>query len=469
MDSSSAPRALVLNLPTLPANLGSDAQASGVLTVAQLNRMVAGLLEQAVPMVRVRGEISNFTRAGSGHWYFSIKDPLAQARAVMFRGRAQYVDFAPREGARVEIAAQVSLYQARGEFQLIVESMRKVGTGDLYQQFLLLKAKLQREGLFEAERKRAIPRQPRAIAVVTSAVGAALHDVLTTLRRRSPSTPVYVFPSLVQGAQAADNIRAAIVKANQHDRCDVLLLVRGGGSIEDLWAFNDESLARAIVESRLPVVCGVGHETDFTIADFVADLRAATPTAAAAAASPDRHELALALQQSARRLAQGWSKQLARHEQRLDYCARLLRPPSAQWRERQLHLNSLLERLSASHRAGLLRCEHRFERLRGGVTAPELTARLAHCQDSAARLRLAWRRRQQTIEQAITVAGARLDSASPGRTLARGYAIVRRADGRLLRSSADVAPASVIEVVLAHGRLAAVVERTMPPNPNEPI
>ena len=420
-------------------------------------------------MVRVRGEISNFTRAASGHWYFSIKDSAAQVRAVMFRGRAQYVDFAPKEGASVEIRAQVSLYEARGDFQLIVESMRQSGAGNLYQQFLLLKDKLQREGLFEPQRKRSIPPQPRAIAVVTSAAGAALHDVLSTLRRRSPATPVFVYPTLVQGAEAAASVRSAIAKANVNEQCDVLLLVRGGGSIEDLWAFNDEQLARAIVHSRLPVICGVGHETDFTIADFVADLRAATPTAAAVAATGDRREQVLAMAQMVRRLTQAWSKNLQRHEQRLDYSARSLRPPSAQWRERQLHLHGLLDRLAAAATAALLRDQHRLERLCDALVAPDLALHISHCEDSAVRLRLALRRRLEANEQALIATGARLDSASPRATLARGYSIVRGADGALIRSSADVPLGSTIEVVLAQGRLAAMVERRVLPEANDGI
>ena len=258
----------------VPADVAQRLAARETLSVSQLNRAVAALLERGLPPLGVVGEISNFTRAASGHWYFTLKDAGAQVRAVMFRGRAQGVGFVPREGDRVEVRALAGLYAARGDFQLTVEAMRRAGAGDLYQRFLQTKERLQREGLFEAERKRALPALPRAVGVVTSPQAAALRDVLTTLRRRAPQVPVILYPSAVQGADAPAGLLAALVAAGARGECDVLLLVRGGGSIEDLWAFNDEALARAIAASPVPVVSGVGHETDFTIADFVADARA---------------------------------------------------------------------------------------------------------------------------------------------------------------------------------------------------
>ncbi|HYF60939.1 MAG TPA: exodeoxyribonuclease VII large subunit, partial [Burkholderiaceae bacterium] len=268
------------------------APAREIVTVGQLNRAVAGLLERSFPLLWVAGEISNLTRAASGHWYFSLKDAQASVRTVMFRGRNQYVDFAPANGDRVEVRAQVGLYEARGEFQLNVETMRRAGAGDLFQQFLRLKARLQEEGLFDESRKRVPPDSPRVVGVVTSPQAAALRDVLTTLARRAPQVPVILYPASVQGVQAPAELVRALQAAARRAECDVLLLVRGGGAIEDLWAFNDEALARAVAASPIPVICGVGHETDFTIADFVADLRAPTPSAAAELCVPDLRELA---------------------------------------------------------------------------------------------------------------------------------------------------------------------------------
>ena len=262
------------------------------LTVSQLNRRVADLIESHCPPLWVVGEVSNFTRAASGHWYFSLKDVGAQVRCVMFRHRAQGVGFVPREGDRVELRGLPGLYQPRGDFQLGVEQMRRAGAGDLYQQFLRIRDRLRGEGLLEAERKRPLPTHPRCVGVITSTQAAALRDVLATLRSRAPHVAVVVYPSAVQGADAPEGLLAALGVAALRRDCDVLLLVRGGGSIEDLWAFNDESLARAIAASPIPVVSGVGHESDVTIADFVADLRAPTPTAAAAGGRPSAQRLA---------------------------------------------------------------------------------------------------------------------------------------------------------------------------------
>ncbi|MGA0844823.1 MAG: exodeoxyribonuclease VII large subunit, partial [Arenicellales bacterium] len=252
-----------------------------VMTVSQLNQTVGRLLERSFPLTWVAGELSNVTRAASGHWYFTLKDAGAQVRAVMFRGRAQYVDFSPREGDKVEVRATVGLYAARGDFQLNVENMRRAGVGNLYEAFLRLKSKLAAEGLFDQERKRALPVFPRTIGVVTSPQAAALRDILTALRRRVPHIQIVLYPTAVQGDGSAEKIAAAIQAASDRSECDLLLVCRGGGSLEDLWSFNDERVARAIFYCAVPVISGVGHETDVTIADFVADLRAPTPTAAA--------------------------------------------------------------------------------------------------------------------------------------------------------------------------------------------
>jgi len=262
-----------------------------VVTVSELNRYAKQLLEKNIPLMWIAGEISNLTRATSGHWYFTLKDDSAQVRCAMFRHKNQYLDWRPENGMQVEVRALVTLYEQRGEFQLSVENLRRSGLGALYEAFEKLKARLSAEGLFDDARKKPLPLFPRQIGVITSPAAAALRDVLTTLRRRMPGIPVVLYPTPVQGEGAGAKVADALRSAALRSECDVLILCRGGGSIEDLWAFNEESVARAVADSPIPVVCGVGHETDFTIADFVADRRAPTPTAAAEMASPDRLEL----------------------------------------------------------------------------------------------------------------------------------------------------------------------------------
>src|SRR5512135_257452 len=276
----------ILHAMDFPDDLPGSAPDLPVLTVSELNHMARRALESALPLLWVEGEVSNFTRAASGHWYFSLKDANAQVRCVMFRGRNQFADFTPANGDHVEIRALPSLYEARGEFQLGAEAIRRAGAGRLYEAFLKLKAKLEGEGLFDPAKKRALPGFPRRLGIVTSPQAAALHDVLTALARRMPGLPVILYPTPVQGAGAGAQIAGAIRTAGARAECEVLLVCRGGGSLEDLWAFNDEAVARAIAASPMPVVSGVGHETDFTLADFAADLRAPTPTAAAELATP---------------------------------------------------------------------------------------------------------------------------------------------------------------------------------------
>src|SRR5882672_3183529 len=264
---------------------------SAVLSVSQLLRSARDVLERRFPLQWISGEVSNLRPAASGHLYFTLKDETAQVDCVMFKGRAAHLDWDLADGQRVEARALVTLYEPRGRFQLNVEAMRRAGLGPLYERFLKLKDKLEKEGLFNADAKRPIPEHPKQIGVVTSLAAAALRDVLTTLRRRNPSIPVVIYPAPVQGEGAAAKLVQALAAANRRAECDVLLLVRGGGSIEDLWQFNEEALARAIRASAIPVVVGVGHETDFTIADFAADERCPTPTAAAERVSPSREQL----------------------------------------------------------------------------------------------------------------------------------------------------------------------------------
>jgi exodeoxyribonuclease VII large subunit len=434
-----------------------------ILTISQLNRAIASLLEQSVPALWVVGEISNFTRAASGHWYFTLKDAAAQVRAVMFRGRAQAVGFVPREGDQVEVRALATLYQARGDFQLGVELMRRAGAGDLYQRFVQLKEKLRAEGLLDESRKRALPALPRRIGVVTSLRAAALRDVLTTLARRAPQIPVVVYPSPVQGADAPAALVAALGVAARRAECDVLLLVRGGGSIEDLWAFNDEALARAVASSPIPVVCGVGHETDFSIADFVADLRAATPTAAAQAAVPDRRELAERALELARRLDRAQVRATQSREQRLDTAARLLRSPSSYWRQQSQALAAIGTRLRVAARTSLLAPRQRLARACAGLRRPDVDAARRDLAALRDRLQRAGAVVRQTREARLDALAHKLELVSPLAVLQRGYAIVRTAQGAVVRAATGVDDGERLGVQLAEGTLDVEVLARHPP------
>jgi len=445
--------------PGFPGSHGSNPQsAREILTVSQLNRSVADVLQAGFTPVWVTGEISNLSRPPSGHWYFTMKDATASVRAVMFRGAARSVRFDPREGDRIEVLARIGLYEARGDFQLGVEQMRPAGAGDLYQRFLRLKATLQAEGLFDAARKRPLPPSPRTIGIVSSARASALRDVLTTLVRRAPQLSVIVYPAAVQGAGAAAELVRALAAANRRDECEVILLVRGGGSMEDLDAFNDERLARAIAASRLPVVSGVGHETDFTISDFVADARAPTPTAAAVLVSREREESVQHLRRVGERLQRAMRAASERREQRLDLAARLLRSPSQQLRERLNRLARAAAQLTQGMRQTLQRREGRLVLATRSVRAPQLTlptGRLAGLQEALIR---AQRRRLDEAGRDIEHRGAALASVNPKAVLERGYAIVRNRNGAVVRSPQQVAAAELLQVELAGGAIPVRVE-----------
>lgn len=440
---------------------GSDRE---ILTVSELNRAVARLMERSIPALRVRGEISNFTRAASGHWYFTLKDSGAQVRAVMFRSRAQAVGFDPREGERVEVRAFATLYQPRGDFQLGVESMRRVGQGDLFQQFLQLKEKLRAEGLLDEERKRRLPRLPACVGVVTSPQAAALRDVLATLARRAPGIPVIVYPTPVQGAEAPAGIVAALDAASRRGECDVLLLVRGGGSIEDLWSFNDERVARAIVRAGIPVVSGVGHETDFTIADFVADARAATPTAAASLAVPDRAELAERIGNRSARISDLMARALREREQRLDTASRLLRSPTGYLRSRGDALGGLARRLVSAAHAGLHAPSVRLDRARTALRMPDTLASARALGALSERLARGASVLLARVDDRVSALSQQLELVSPAAVLERGYAIVRRADGTVVRGSEEVREGERVNVRLHRGGIIASVEKLQAPD-----
>ncbi|MFA9217909.1 MAG: exodeoxyribonuclease VII large subunit [Sphingomonadaceae bacterium] len=336
-----------------------------VMTVTALNQAVARLLERSFPLTWIAGEVSNFTRASSGHWYFTLKDDAAQGRAVMFRGRAQFAGFTQREGDKVEVRALVTLYGARGDYQINVEAIRRAGVGSLFEAFLRLKEKLSAAGLFDPERKRALPMFARCIGIVTSPQAAALRDVLTALRRRAPHVRVVLYPTPVQGQGAGDKIAAAIDTASRRAECDVLIVCRGGGSIEDLWSFNEEAVAYAIANSRMPVISGVGHETDFTISDFAADVRAATPTAAAELAATPRADWLNSLRADATDLRRAVRRSVGDAAQTLDGYARRLQNPAAQIRQQRLKVLALSTALLHANRAPLNRARFDLDRLGG--------------------------------------------------------------------------------------------------------
>jgi exodeoxyribonuclease VII large subunit len=431
-----------------------------VITVTELNREARNLLEGSFPVLWVAGEISNFKRYDSGHCYFSLKDGGAQVRCVMFRNRAALIDFVPREGLQVEARAVVSLYEARGDFQLTVEALRPAGLGALFEAFEKLKRKLEAEGLFAAARKRPLPKMPRAIGIVTSPAAAALRDMVTTLARRMPGIPVILYPAAVQGQDAGAQVAAAIRRAGMRSEVDVLIVGRGGGSLEDLWAFNEEVVARAIAESPVPVVSGVGHETDFTIADFVADVRAATPTAAAELVSPNREEWLARLAQLQIRLRAQLERQLQQRMQRLDQLARRLQHPGeklARQRDRLTMLGLRLERaplrLLEARQHRLVRIGMRLEHQR-----PQLDARRERLQDRFERLgrglaQLFARRRQR-----LDLLAARLAACNPQAPLEKGYALVCRADGELIGQAQALAAGDRIRIRFADDFVQARIE-----------
>jgi exodeoxyribonuclease VII large subunit len=392
--------------------------APAPLSVTELNRRVRVLLENQFETLWVTGELSNVKPAGSGHWYFCLKDEAASIDCVMYRSRAQFLDFRPENGLRVEVRARVTLYEPRGAYQLSVDELRRAGRGALHEAFEKLKAKLAAEGLFDAERKRALPEFPRAIGIVTSREAAALRDILTVLRRRAPMTPAILYPAPVQGEGAGVQIARAIRIAGERGEVDVLIVGRGGGSLEDLWAFNEEVVARAIDACPVPVVSGVGHETDFTIADFIADVRAPTPTAAASMASPDREALCDAVAALKRRLARDLRRQLETRAQRLDSLSRRLLTPAQRIERQQRELAALARRMANATRRGLADGARHLASLRNALT--------------------------------------HLD---PTRVLGRGYSIVRGPDGHVLRSSAGLAQGDAIDIAFAEGGASATVDQ----------
>ena len=424
-----------------------------VISVSTLNSRARALLENAFAPLWVSGEISNLTQHASGHWYFSLKDEKAQVRCVMFRHRNQYLDFAPKAGMQVEARVLVSLYEPRGDFQLNVESMRPGGLGALYEAFAKLKAKLEAEGLFDAARKRALPVFPRQIGLITSPQAAALRDVLATLKRRIPGIPIVLYPTPVQGKGAHLQIVQAIKIAGRRKECDVLILCRGGGSIEDLWEFNEESVARAIVASPIPVVCGVGHETDFTIADFAADQRAPTPTAAAELASPNRAELLHRLEALSNRTQHHITRMLEARMQHLDHLAKRLVHPGERLRHQRSQLMHLTQRLQRVWQHNVDMREWKIKRFADRLlnARPALAPLKQRHAYIAARLTLGVNHHLAYAHQSVARLAANLDHLNPQAILDRGYSIARDAQGRIVRDSGAIQVGSDVELTFAVG------------------
>jgi exodeoxyribonuclease VII large subunit len=423
-------------------DFSEPAQAT-VWEVGALCRAIADALQARFNPVTVRGEVTGFSRAASGHCYFSIKDAQGQIRCAMFRRAAMQLDFSPRDGELVELRGKLGVYEQRGDLQLIVDSLQRAGQGAWFEQFLRLKAQLQAEGLFDAERKRGLPAMPRGIGLVTSLGAAALHDVVTALRRRVPHIPVVLVPALVQGASAPQSLRDALSQlyrmaepeSGAHKSApviDVILLVRGGGSIEDLWAFNDEQLARLIVQSPVPLVSGVGHETDFTIADFCADLRAPTPTAAAELVSLPRDSWLAQLAQEAQRLQAGAQRHLDRQQQRLDHASQRLGRPSGQLGRNQLQLARSAQRLRHAMQLRLQRQQHVQQQLARQI--PQGLQRGLEAQ-------------QRRLERAAL----RLELLDPRHALQRGYALLTDAKGRAVTRVAQARPGEALRASLSDG------------------
>ncbi|MDP3537749.1 MAG: exodeoxyribonuclease VII large subunit [Azonexus sp.] len=433
-----------------------------ILSVSSLNRLVRDCLEATFPLTWINGEISNLTYAASGHVYFSLKDAAAQVRCVMWRSRAQLLGWRLENGQKIEARVLVSFYEPRGEFQLNVEAVRRAGQGDLFERFLQMKARLENEGLFAAERKRPLPVFPRHLAIVTSPQAAALRDVLTTLHRRAPHLRITLFPTPVQGEGTGDKIATALAQANNCD-CDAIILCRGGGSIEDLWAFNEECVARAIVASSIPVIAGIGHETDFTIADFAADLRAPTPTAAAELVSPDRDALLSRLAELQRHLARRMERSLAEQQQRIDWLATRLIHPADKIRQRNADLQSLGNRLRLALRrqseASQLRLSSIGQRFSTSRPHPKKLAEgLAHLQFRL-NSQVRWQFSQQMAKLNSLSSG--LTQLDPNAVLARGYALAIGPDGRAVRDAATLTPGNLLKLSFARGSAQATVNQVV--------
>lgn len=443
----------------------TNSSHSQALSVSELNRQARQLLERSFLTLHVEGEISNFARPSSGHWYFTLKDDGAQVRCAMFKNRNQLIKPAPKNGDKVIVRAKVSLYEGRGDYQLICEFMQPAGSGSLQAEYNALKNKLKSEGLFEAAHKKALPTFPTRIGLITSASGAAVHDILTVLKRRFPGLPVVLYPCAVQGEEAPAQLCKALLLAQVDNSCDILVIGRGGGSLEDLWAFNNEQLARAIFDCDIPIVSAVGHEVDVVISDFVADVRAATPSAAAELISPDQQQLKSRLDLQTRRLRQQLQIRINQSKQTLTLLSARLKHPGDRLREQAQSVDHLEHRLVSAMRQRLNNAQHKIQRLQLQLKEHKPAAQIAQqrehvdalkhrlCSSIKAELKL-----QQQTFAALT---AQLHTVSPLATLERGYTITRDQQGKVITAANQIQTNAEIETVLHQGRLICTVKETI--------
>ncbi|MBA5600649.1 exodeoxyribonuclease VII large subunit [Pectobacterium aroidearum] len=449
----------------------SQFPSSAIFTVSRLNQTVRQLLEMEMGQIWLSGEISNLSQPSSGHWYFTLKDERAQVRCAMFRTSNRRVTFRPQNGQQVLIRATITLYEPRGDYQLLAESMQPAGDGLLQQQFEQLKQKLAAEGLFDQQFKQVLPSPAKQVGVITSASGAALHDILQVLQRRDPSLPVIVYPTSVQGADAPLQIVRAIELANQREECDVLIVGRGGGSLEDLWSFNDERVARAIFASRIPIVSAVGHETDVTIADFVGDLRAPTPSAAAELVSRNQLELLRQIQSQRQRLEMAMDYYLAQRNREFTRLHHRLQQQHPQLRlaRQQAQLVKLRQRLDDAMQQQLRQTSRRSERLQQRLMQQQPQTRIHRAQQRLQQLsyqmQSAVERQLNQNKQKLGIACSRLEGVSPLATLARGYNVTTTSDGKVLKNVTQITPGETLKTRLQDGWVESQVT-TLVPNPS---
>lgn len=432
----------------------SELFASAAVSVSELNALAKNLLEDHLFGLWVGGEISNLTRAASGHYYFSLKDSRAQVRCAMFKGAAMRLAKPLKEGDRVEISGKISIYEARGEFQITVNEVRHTGLGQLYEAYEKLKAKFQQESVFDAERKKPLSPHPRAIGIVTSLAAAALRDVVSTLKRRAPDIPVFVYPAAVQGAGSELQIARAIQTASQRAEVDVLIVCRGGGSIEDLWAFNEEPVVRAIAACEIPVVSGVGHETDFTLADFAADVRAPTPTGAAELVSPNRVELLHKVSQAQGRLKNALMQRYYDASQKTDWLARQIRHPRQKLGEQRQSLQTATERLQfvalqtcKNARQTLVQHTQNLRHLHPDIQSAKRDISVFQTALNQSFAQLMQQKKQTVAQQAVL-----LEAVSPQQILKRGFSVVTDQRGRVVRDAAALKLGQKLHIAFAHGK-----------------
>lgn len=445
-----------------------SSQTSSIFTVSRLNQTVRLLLEQEMGQVWISGEISNFTQPSSGHWYFTLKDDTAQVRCAMFRNSNRRVTFRPQHGQQVLVRANITLYEPRGDYQIIVESMQPAGEGLLQQKYEQLKAKLQSEGLFDQQFKKTLPSPAHCVGVITSKTGAALHDILHVLKRRDPSLPVIIYPTAVQGDDAPGQIVRAIALANARGECDVLIVGRGGGSLEDLWSFNDERVARAIFASRIPVVSAVGHETDVTIADFVGDLRAPTPSAAAEIVSRNQLELLRQIQQGQQRLEMAMDYYLANRTRRFTQLNHRLQQQHPQLRlaRQQTVLERLSQRMNVALENKIKQANQRQQRMLQRLNQQTPQPRIHRAQTRIQQLeyRLAENIRSRVSQQRERFGNAvtHLEAVSPLATLARGYSVSTLPNGKVVKKAKQVKAGDLLTTRLEDGWITSEVHNITP-------